>query len=107
MLDGSEKNTKEITNADPYTAYKNTEGEWRDTDKDNIPDVIESDPERMHLDRFDDMPWIESMRRFEEEFNVNDDEKERIYEETLDILGIGSGKRSLVRPQLLRMRRQI
>ncbi len=42
---GETKNTtRTIDDADPLTAYKNDDGDWIDSDTDNIPDVIEQDP---------------------------------------------------------------
>ncbi len=50
-----------LDDADPLTASEHEDGDWIDIDGDNIP-------------------WIESMRRFDENFNVTDEEeKKKIY----------------------------
>ncbi len=74
-----------VSDADPLTASKKESGNWIDIDGDNIPYAIERNPGRVHEDRFDGIPWIESMRRFEREFNDTDDEdKQRIYDKTFN-----------------------
>ncbi len=76
-----EEHTVSIDGADPHEPYKNVDGTWRDTTGDGIPDVLASDPGRVYNKTFDDLPWIESLRKFEEVFNVtvdddNDDDQE-------------------------------
>ena len=59
-----QERTRTINNAHPLRAYKNTDGTWRDTDYDGIPDVIESDPDRMDNSIFDSLPNIDMLRAF-------------------------------------------
>ncbi len=60
-------------------------GDWIDIDGDNIPYAIERNLGKMYRDRFDGMPCIESIRRFEEEFNESDrTEKNKIYNQTFN-----------------------
>ncbi len=74
-----------LDDADPLTASEHEDGDWIDIDGDNIPYPIERNPGKMYRDRFDDIPWIESMRRFEENFNVTDDEEnKRIYNKSFN-----------------------
>ncbi|MFO7992350.1 MAG: hypothetical protein R6U61_08700 [Thermoplasmata archaeon] len=42
--DDNKERSIQINNADPFTAYKDINDDWLDTDGDGIPDVIEQDP---------------------------------------------------------------
>ncbi|MFW6176143.1 MAG: fibronectin type III domain-containing protein [Thermoplasmatota archaeon] len=78
-----------IDSMDPLVAYKSLEDsgerEWTDIDGDNIPDAVEQNPDIIGSSRFDDVPWIESIRKFKDEFNDTDDEeRQRIFNETFN-----------------------
>ncbi|MFW6176302.1 MAG: hypothetical protein ACOC40_01245 [Thermoplasmatota archaeon] len=78
-----------IDSMDPLVAYKSLEDsgerEWTDIDGDNIPDAVEQNPDIIGSSRFDDVPWIESIRKFKDEFNdTDDDERQRIFNETFN-----------------------
>lgn len=89
------KEKRFIDSLDPLVAYKNREEgeEWTDIDGDNIPDSVEQNPDMIGSNRFDDIPWIESIRKFKDEFNdTGDEEDERLYNKTFNAFCRDEGK---------------